>query len=59
MDNHVKIEVILLLDRQIGILCARLLVYMYIDFLANFVTSLGTLYLYNVYNTHALEGHLT
>ena len=47
MGSHVKVEAILL-DHQRGILSIRLLVYTYIDLLANFVAPLGVLYLYNV-----------
>ena len=47
ISSRVKLEA-LLLDHQIGILSVRLLVYTYIDLLANFVAPLGALYLYNV-----------
>ena len=47
MGSHVKIEAILL-DHQIEILSVQLLIYSYVDLLANFVAPLGVLYLYNV-----------
>ena len=47
MGSHVKTEAILL-DHQIEILSVRLLIYSYVDLLANFVAPLGVLYLYNV-----------